>query len=371
MEKQSYLSTRQVITTLVVTRMLFSTAHFIELHAGRSIQDVLPALPVAFLLNLITALPLLALLKFHVGKDPVECATNIFGRGAGIVTGSFYFLFFGMNVWLTQVTFQYYFVDSVNTDIKFYALFLPLLVLVVYAVYKGIESIARFGGIVFIIYMVIMVLLVITLVPSIRPSIGPRFLLPFFYNGPGIFLKEMMAQFSANTQIVSLAFFAPFLRSGIKLGNVYLKWNTITFVIMAVLFLLCVAVLGPFASSQFFPLQILSSESTVSVFDRLDSLFALAWMLNTVLTVIVDTYLQVQCIIKMGWNRHRLLLVAIVGVLNMLVVYLIQIQELTVHAVNMNFYWSGIAMVAMLVLPLILLIADRMKQRGKAANEAA
>lgn len=371
MEKQSYIAPGQVVVSLVIIRLLFSTTHFISLQAGRSIQDVLPALPVSFLISLLSALPLLALLKHHRGKDPVECAINIYGRGAGIVTGSLYFLFFALNNWMTQTVFQFYFIDNIISEMPLYGILLPLMVIAVYAVYRGAESITRFGRIVFIIFSGVMVVLTVTLIPSIRPSVGPRFLLPLFYNGPGVFLKELMAQFNSGMQIINLAFLAPFFRSGVKLGKVYLKWTTIAYIMIGILFALCVAVLGPFGASQFFPLQYLAAQSTISVFDRLDSLFSMSWMLNVVLAVIINTYLQTRCIVRMGWNKHQLLLAVAVGIFNTTIIYFMVHGGGTVFQVALNWYWLGFNVLVILVLPLILLIGDHHARGGKTAHEAA
>lgn len=371
MEKQSYLAPGQVIMSLVVVRLLFSTTHFISLQAGRSIQDVLPALPVAFLINLLAALPLLALLKHHRGKDPIECAINLYGRGAGIVTGLLYFAFFALNNWMTQTMFQFYFSDNIISEMKLYGILLPLMLLAVYAVCRGVESIMRFGRIVFVVFAAVMLVLTATLIPEIRPSVGPRFMLPLFFHGPGIFLKELMAQFNSGMQIINLAFFAPFFRSGVKLGRVYLRWNIIAYIMLAILFTLCVAVLGPFGANQFFPLQYLAAESTLSVFDRLDSLFSMSWMLNVVLEVAVNTYLQTQCIVRMGWNKHRVLLVFLVGILNAVFVYVMVHGARLVYSITLNWYWLGFNVLVIIVLPLILLIGDRRAKGGKTAHEAA
>lgn len=371
MEKQSYIAPGQVIMSLVVIRLLFSTTHFISLHAGRSIQDVLLALPISFLISLLSALPLLALLRHHRGKDPIECAINLYGRGAGIVTGLLYFLFFAFNNWMTQTVFQFYFIDNVISEMKSYGILLPLLVIAVYAVYRGAESITRFGRIVFIIFALVMVVLAASLIPSIPPSVGARFLLPLFYNGPGIFLKELMAQFNSGMQIINLAFFAPFFRSGVKLGKVYLKWNIITYIMIGILFTLCVAVLGPFGANQFFPLQYLAAQSTISVFDRLDSLFSMSWMLNVILEVMINTYLQTRCIVRMGWNKHQLLLAAVVGAFNTAIIYFMVHAGETIFQVTLNWYWLGFNVLVILVLPLILLIGDQRARGGKMAHEAA
>ena len=53
MEKQSQISARQLIVLMIMLRLPFSTAYYIALNAGQSIQDILFAVPVNFVLNFI------------------------------------------------------------------------------------------------------------------------------------------------------------------------------------------------------------------------------------------------------------------------------------------------------------------------------
>ena len=94
MEKQSYVSPRQLIALFIISRLTFEPEYYISLMAGRSIQDVLLAVPVNFILNYIVAIPILLLLKKYPGKDLIEIAFNIIGRAAGIIIA--YFICFAL-----------------------------------------------------------------------------------------------------------------------------------------------------------------------------------------------------------------------------------------------------------------------------------
>ncbi len=371
MGKQSYILPRQAILVLIITRLLFSTAHFYSLHAGRYIQDILPAVPAAFALNFLTAVPLLMLMKRYPSKDPVECAVNLFGKAGGMATGVFYLFFFGISCVSAQVTFRYYFTDSMIPEASAFAILIPLAAIAAYGAFKGMESIARFGTIIFVIWAVSFGILTLSLIPSIRPSVSFHFLLPLFYNGPGIFFKELIVQMNDNIQIVSLAFCASFFRSGTKTGKAFVIWNTSTFAFVLGLFTLCVAMLGPYLSSQFFPMQSISAQSTIGVFDRLDSVYSMSWTFNVVLTVTFYTCLQLQCLQKMGLNGHRLLQAVLTAAADVACALFLQKNYSLLQTLYMHQEMLAFNAVAMLGLPAAMLIVGAVRGGNKTHHEMA
>lgn len=370
MEKRSYISPWQVVVVLAVTRMLFSTAHFITLKAGRSIQDVLPALPVNFLLNLLVAMPLLALGKRWGGRDPAECAATIWGKTAGGITAVIYFVYFGAFAVISQGTFRLYFRDAVITDAGDLTVYLPLLIVVAFGVCKGIESIMRFGTVIFFLVAIGFAGLMLTLIPSIQPKIGYRFLLPFFYNGPGVMLEEVMFGFNVNLQPACVVFLLPFLKSGTSGGKIFFKWDLIAGLLLLVEFGLCVAVLGPFGASQFYPLRAISAQSAISVFDRLDSLYNIVWMLNALLAIMLYTFLQVNCLTKLGLNRHYRLMVVVVGAVNVVAARILENFPVMLRSIGLNWYFTGFNVFALVLFPLILLIGSLAKGKEPAHETA-
>lgn len=375
MEKRSYLSIWQCVSVLVVVRLLFATAHFITLNSSRTIQDILPALPINFLLNCVTAVPILLLVRRYGGKDPAECAAAIWGKAGGVAVALLYFIFFGFYAVLRQFQFFQYFTNAIIADASVPTIVLPMLLVVIYGVCKGLESIMRFGSIVFILFLISLVVLCATLIPSIRPSIGFRYLLPLFYNGPGVMLKELMVGFNSNIEMVFVAFLMPFLRSGIRGGKVFMKWNLLTTLLLAVEFTLCIAVLGPFGALQFYPLRAISSQSYVSVFDRLDALYGIVWMLISMLTVMFCTYMQVNCLTRMGLARHRKLVAAGLCLLDAgFAVWMIGFGT-RMRFIESDWFYTAYNIFFIIVLPLFLLAGGAVRgivlKRKEPADETA
>jgi spore germination protein KB len=365
MEKQSYVSSRQIISVLIVTRLLFSTAYVTGLEAGTSVQDVLLAVPVNFIVNFIVAIPVLVLLGKNPGKDLTECASNSIGKAAGAVVGIFYMLVFLLIAVFTQATFQIYFVNSVIPNSHFLAIAIPMAVVCLYGAVKGIESISRFGGYVMITYAVILGVIFISLIPSI--NLG--YLFPLLYNGPQIALKAFVSGFNSSMQILFLAFCAPYLRSGTNLTKLYAKWNVIAMLMFLFLEFLMVVVMGPFGAKQNFPLQMLATQSEIGVFERLDAVDMTSWILNTTLNTTFYIYLAVMCLTKMGLNGRRRLVTVIVVVIVFVATQFVSTNYDLLHKVTFTTPITILSIFAMLVVPLVLLIADAVKRR--VADEAA
>lgn len=364
MEKQSTISTWQLIVLLIMTRLPFSTAYYVSLSAGRSIQDVLFAVPVNFVLNFIVAIPILILLKRHPGKDLIECADIICGKAAGIIIAIFYMLcFVALSIYIKTI-FQEFFVNNVIPEFSYYAIAIPLLIVAFYGAVKGIETIARFSGIVILFYLIILTIITISLVPSINYG----YLFPAFYTGPKIFMNAVINGINSNIQIVLLAFCAPFLKAGTKLGKLYTKWNMLAMLLFFGLEFLSIVVLGPFAAKQYFPLIILSMQSRVGVFERIDAFDMISWILNTILMVTFFVYLATNCMLKAGLNKHRKLVAfLIVAVIFGLTQYLPQ-YFIALHGITLSPYVTVITLTAIILVPILILVTDLIKGRV-ASNE--
>jgi len=366
MEKQSYISSRQIIVLLIMTRLPFSTAYYVALNAGKSIQDILYAVPVNFILNFIIAIPILMLLKKYPGKDIIELASNIIGKAAGIIVAVFYMFCFILLAVYMHATFQDFFVNAIIPESTYYDIAIPLLVVAFYGAVKGIEAIARFGSIVIIAYLIILSIIAISLIPHIDFNN----LLPVFYNGPQYFWGAVLNGFNSNIQIVFLIFCAPFLKSGTKTGKLYAKWNVFAMLLFLGLEFLTVAVMGPFVAIQNYPLSTLAMQSRVGVFERIDAIDMISWILNIVLMVTFYVYFAAGCLMKVGLNKHKKLITFLIVAIIFAATDYASNFFVGVHTVTLNPYISVLTLTAMILVPFLILIADMIKRRV-AGNEKA
>lgn len=365
MEKQSYISNRQLIAMLVMTRLSFSTAYLPGLNAGMSVQDVLPAVPVNFLLNFIFAVPILLLLRRHPGKDPVELTRNIIGRTAAVLITVFYMAGFLFQAFCYQSYFQEFYVNSLIPESSYLEIAVPILVVCFLGSVKGMETIARFGGLAFLIYLIVVILIDV----SLLPSVDPQFLLPQFYKGPGIFLRTVLSGVNSNMQIVLLAFCAPYIKSGTGMGKIYARWNMITMGLFLLLEFFVVTVMGAYGARQVFPLYTLSLQSKIDVFERLDSVDVIAWILESVFVITFYVYLTTMCLTKIGINgRRRLVNLGVLLVLLAACGLLMKYNYL-LKSVTFSPYVTAYTLLSQILLPLLLLTVDIVKERWVKQDE--
>lgn len=366
MEKQSYISGRQALCLLIMTRLPFATSNLSALNAGRSVQDVLVMVPALFCAEFLMAVPFFLLFHRHPDKDPVECATLVFGRAGGAAVGIYYLLYFLILAAMTQSNFYFFYVNSFIVEAKYYQVIIPLLIVCIYGAIKGIETIARFGNLVIVVFLIVITVLALSLIPVINL----RNVFPVFYSGPDIFFKSLLDQINLSYQMVLLAFLLPFLKRDVKKGKLYTIWNVSSSLLLFLIFFLIVTVLGPFGAKQFSPIDTLTVNSAVYVFERLDQVDMISWILNTVLIVALCLYMSSMCLTKVGVNKHRrLVVVALALVLYGAVLFM------TGKIVFLGKFPIGIPMTVItvlseIVIPLIIVAGDAVKGRIE-QNEGA
>ena len=165
MEKASVISSKQLIAILMVCRLGFSTVYFTSIDAGASIQDVLLAVPVLFVMNFFVAIPILLLLRRHPGKSFMECSVQLIGKPASVVVAVICGVFFLLQGTLELGIFQLFYVNTVIPQTAEFAILIPILIVAVYGAVKGIEALARGGSVILVIYLFILCFIRLTGLP--------------------------------------------------------------------------------------------------------------------------------------------------------------------------------------------------------------
>lgn len=350
---------------MVILRVAFSTSYISGLNAGNSVQDVLVAIPVLFLISFIVALPILILLKRHPGKAIMECSIQVMGRGVSAVIGLIYISFFIFQAAAELGTFHLVFTNAVIPESQEYAISIPLLIVCMYGAAKGIESVSRFGTFVFALYVLILIFNMISLLP--RAQMG--YLFPLFYNGPRVFLQSLNSMFNSSVQILTLAVCASFLKPGSNVRKVFSYYNVFASLLLFLYTFLAVMVMGPYTSKQVFPLFTLSELSKVGVFERLDSLEMVLWIFDTILAVTVYIFLAANMPTKFGLNKYRKVVIVLIGAAVYFLAPVISHNYLMYQSCMGSLYATAIVVTLIVIIPLIILITDIIKEKVK-KNEA-
>jgi spore germination protein KB len=364
MNSKATVSSAQLIICLIILRVAFSTNDIAGISPGTSVQDILFAVPVVFIINLIIALPIFMLLKRHPDRDLMECSTQIFGKGIGFVICIIYFCFFLCLSSIQLGTFQMCFQTVVLSQTGAYIIGIPILIVCIYGAIKGIESITRFGVFVFVFYLAIM----LTIFVSTLPNLELNYLKPFFYEGPNYFLQAVLADVNSSTQILFIAMCVPFLKPGTKIVKTFITWNALSMLLLFALEFFVVCIMGPFVSKQLFPLVTLSMISKVTVFQRIDNLDMISWIFNSILNICICLFFASQCIMRTPLRKWRRTIIIIASVL----ILIIGSFYSKVYLQNLNIYnnalFTTIFVLVVICIPLTVLITDVVKGK-EAKNE--
>lgn len=364
MEKKSYISAYQAVMLLFVGRIMFSSSYQAAIQAENSFQDLLISVVITFILNFIVAIPILSLLKRYPQNDIIEGGINISGRGFGSFLAILYSLFFIFNATVIAGNFENFFTATIVPEVKAYFSGLLLIIVCLYGAVKGIESIARFGSVVAVIYILTFILIVSCLIQRIDWNE----LRPLLYNGPGIMLRGVIMNYNMSIQIVALGILMSNIVPGKSPFKTFAAWNILSTVIFFILELMIITVTGAYGASDIYPVRLLASIAQISVFERLDIFDMIAWVMNIILTLTLYIYLAVACLLKIGLNKHRRLLIFVSGVIVLLGSLYFSSDFPILQSIMVSGYYSLINTIFIVIIPLVLLIIDTVK--GKVLQNA-
>ncbi|MDR3643544.1 MAG: GerAB/ArcD/ProY family transporter [Clostridia bacterium] len=365
MQSKAAIRGRQLIFLMLISRLGFSTVAIAAINPGNDIQDMLLAVPVIFVINLLIVIPVIMLLKRHPGRDLVDCSMQICGKACGSVIGIFYFLCFTGLASLLLNIYQNYYSSSIIEETPDIAIAIPLLLVAVYGAIRGIESISRFGLLVFASYVVVSAIIYLSLLPDVNLN----YLQPMFYNGSRVFTCAIAAGVNLSYQVLLLAMCTPFLKKDTNITRVFVIWDAVAMLIYLLTDFYVVTVLGPSGGRQIFPLETLVTISHVGPFERLDAVFMIAWILNSVLSMTGYLFFASQCLVRIGLQKWRRTLLFVIGIIVIVCTSFYSSQ----YVKNIGFYISPIFTAAIVIviflLPLGVLVIDIVKGKVAQSNE--
>lgn len=353
---------RQLLALLIISRILFSTDFIPALSAGNSLQDILPAVPVVFLLNLILAFPMIVLLKRHPNRDFVECSMQALGKGPGYIVCLLVYGFLLLYSASTLCSFGVFYTSLINQDISVLFIFVTLLAVAVYGAIKGIETLARFGLVVMIIYLLVLILISVTMLPISDTDN----LKPLFYSGPRVFIQTILSGVNMSVELMLLAMCTPFIRQQDHFVRVYVIWDVLAMLFWFLTLLLVVVVLGPFGSKQLFPLGTLVTNSKLSTFQRLDAIDLVSWVLEAVLMMGFYIFAMSQCLMRTFLRKWRRSCIAVSAVLCGVLAYLAWSRYNLLLYLYDSPYTLMLVLGVLFALPVFVLLCDVVKEKVNA-----
>ena len=359
MNNHSFIRGRQLVIIMLMSRTLFNTTFIPGINPHSSIQDILIAIPVTFMVNLMVAIPVVALLRRHPGEDLIACAAYGIGRAGAGLLAFFYAAFLLIPACLTLGIFNVFFSSNISGDVKWYQICIPLTLVCIFGAVKGLETIGRFGLLVLCGYIAVFLVITVTVLHTLDLS----YLTPLFYNGMNVFVKSVVSGVNMSFQTILLAMCAPFLRPNESLARLVVRWNALSMGIFLFEVFLVVTVFGPLGGQTLFPVGKLVTLTQISSVERLDALDMVQWSLEGILNISMYLFCAWRCLYHTPLRRWRLPGLCVLGALTCAGGSF----WLTVYEKHLDAFYNPLACVIcflfLFALPLLLLLGDVIRKK--------
>lgn len=280
----SRISNRQLVIAFLACRlsaeMMTTPAEMISYGTDRFTAILLAKAVVALLY-----LPLIFLILRYKGDSVMTCAlrrNKVFGIAVGLILA----LIFTAVAVQTVISIQHYITDTLLNSILTISGVAVLVAAATYGAVKGLSAVTRASVFAAVIFGLLIFLIGITM----WDKINPEFLYPAFIEDGRYFIKCTLSEISMNSEILIFAVITDEIRS--KAHKTVLYYLPILLVLLEGLNLLYNMILGPYMSKIEYPLYIIASLSDIVIFQRLDGIDAIVWLMCG----IIKTALLIYCV---------------------------------------------------------------------------
>lgn len=171
-----------------------------------------------------------------------------------------------------------------------------LLVTSLFAVFKGLQAIARSSAIILFAVSITTVFIGLSVIKEFQYT---NFL-PVFSSGFTPLVQSSFYSATRTMELVSIMIIAPEVTGKLRSG--FVKWILIFGTVAAVLFTCIDGILGAYGEKQLFQLYALTLIAKFSIFERLDDLITGSWVLCTLLKTAFYCLIAAKCI-EQGFGK--------------------------------------------------------------------
>lgn len=353
-----------IITTVLITTVIFWMP---QLGARAVEQDVWLTAFIATVWGILSALLIIALARRYPGLTLIEYLSLILGKPLGKILGAFYWFWFLSVGAVILFEFSLFLNITVMNRTPIAVSIVTVMILSFYAVRSGLEVWARVNEI--LLPIVVLALLSVLVLPF--SSMDFSRLLPLADHPTGLLIATSINSASWRGEIILAGMFIPALacyRSTPR--NLVISVIFIGFILAAVE-MASVAVFGGVLTGQKeFPFFSLARMISIAeIFDRLEVLIVIAWVLGTFFKICAFLYCSTLSAAQVfGFKGFQFLLLPVsLLMLAFAINFFKGVPELADFLTNV---WPGYALLSFqLVLPFLIYLVALFRP-GKQANKA-
>lgn len=259
----------------------------------------------------------------------------------------------------TILSLQKYVTDTLLNTIMAWSGITVITAAAVYGAVKGLSAVTRSAVFAAAVFVLLIVLIALTMWDKINTG----YLYPALVNDGEYFLRCSLSEISMNSEVLIFAVITDEIRS--KPHRTVLYYIPVLLVLLEGINLIYNLILGPYMSEIQYPLYIISSLSDIVIFQRLDGIDAVVWLMCGVIKTALLIYcvgkIYTVCSARPRTNRF----IVLYGVF-LIALCLIFGSEQTIYNRLSAFMNSGVHIIlGAIIVPVAVLIAGKKAAGGK------
>jgi spore germination protein KB len=353
-----------IITTLLITTVVFWMP---QLGARAVEQDVWLTALIATVWGVLSALVIIALARRYPGHTLIEYLPLILGKPLGKIVGALYVFWFLSVGAVILFEFALFLNITIMNRTPIAVSMVTVIILSFYALRSGLEVWARVNEI--LLPVVVLALLAVIVLPYSNMDFSR--LLPLADHSPGLLISTSINSASWRGEVILAGMFIPALASFSSTPRNIIISVIFVGLILAAVEISAVAVFGgvPTGQKEFPFFSLARMISIAKIFDRLELLIVIAWVLGTFFKICAFLYCSTLGAAQvLGFKGFQFLLLPVsVLMLAFAKNFFKGVTELTDFLVNV---WPGYALLSFeLILPLFLYLIALIRP-GKQVKES-
>lgn len=364
MRRDAVITVPQLFGMLFISRMVVNITYNPYMSSNGDLTDHLLSAVISYFLTFLLLIPVYLLYRKRKDMTLADYSYFLFGNYAvGIIL--LYVAYYLLVSCSTLSLFNTFVSNVMDPKIPIWGLSIAVMVTACYGAWKGIEALARASGIILILICISLLFLICALIPEVETT---NFT-PLLYDGPQNMLTGVCFMISRTSCISVMAMLLPFVKGSVKKG--ILAWNTSTYLMIFLILFTIIGSLGQFLKTQVFPIYAAASIAEIGMFKRLDALFLGIWTTGLFAKMALFLYLVSLCIHRIWGAVAARWSILISGAI--VVIGSVMLTE-SRGVAQIVYDWRvllPITLLVILVIPVVLLITDHIKNRKKRGESLA
>lgn len=316
----------------------------------------------SFVLLAAALIPLMLLLKKYPRENLFAVCAKSSPAASRVLAVIFIFMIFTMMTTVT-VQLEFYASSTIFDAAPASQIIFFVLIACLYALLKGLPAVARTG----VIAAGGFALLLVLVLCGIGGSICLRYLYPAIIDSPKTLVSDVLGEFSKNLEAATFAVLCSGVRE--KAERSLLLYACLTLPTLLLMTFLYNTVLGEYLNVTSFPFYMLASLSDVSLFQRLDGIDVIVWVMAAIIRIsLMAIAVRSACKNAFGNSAAAKITAAAVLILSAFTSFIFSCNTTAFVSVSALTGTGAALLIPVTVIPLICLILAECKKRKEHAK---